>query len=465
MKKTLSIIVLSLFFFTSFAQNPTEEIDPIQEFIEATVQIPFQARLSNIQGVVAVRITMGYDNLPEKYEITQNLNEECDQEALRVVRLINPKYLNDRLAAKKDVVLEVPFFNPHLLHFSKGYLVEYYDKDKNSYEGQEPTYMRRYLVDTLSGMINSSIEYFTFQNKELKLLETVNLERDSWKHVPKTEMLENASDSTKIYFRTARRYNDFPFFVQGFYENGRESSRSFNGESCTYYPSGSVATISKKIKEGKENITKSIEWFANGLMASVIINTRNEGESIDRYLTVWDTQGKQIVRNGEGNFEYCERKNGEVIFYSGLVKEGLKEEQWKGKTTGGEVLFEETYQKGKFVKGISFDNGQTFEYDKKEVPAEFIGGVPSLLKHLQKNLRYPESAQRANAQGKVYVQFTVHPDGTLNDFNVLKGIGFGCDEEAVRVIQLSSGKWKSGKRRGKEAKTRFTLPISYVLGR
>ncbi|MEA5404605.1 TonB family protein [Arcicella sp. DC2W] len=463
MKKALNTIVLTFFFFSAFAQNLTEEIDPIQKFIEATVQIPFQAKLANIQGVVAVRITMGYDNLPEKYEITQNLNEECDQEALRVVRLINPKYLNDRLAAKKDVVLEVPFFNPHLLHFNKGYLVEYFDKDKKSYEGQEPTYMRRYLVDTLSGMINSSIEYFTFQNKELKLLETVNLKMDSWKHEPKTEMLENASDSTKIFFRTARSNNDFPFFAQGFYENGRESSRSFNGESCTYYPSGSVATISKKIKEGKENITKSIEWFANGLMASIIFNTRNETGSIDRYFAVWDSQGKQIVKNGGGNFEYCERKNGEVIFYSGLVKEGLKEEEWKGKSASGEVLFEETYQEGKFMKGISFDNGQKFVYDKQEVPAEFIGGMRSLSKHLQKNLTYPIIAQRANAQGRVYVQCNVDTDGTVSDLTVLKGVGFGCDEEAVRVIQLTSGQWKPGQRRGKIVKTRFTLPISFTM--
>eukprot|EP00388_Colpodella_angusta_P010773 GDKJ01027893.1.p1 GENE.GDKJ01027893.1~~GDKJ01027893.1.p1 ORF type:complete len:493 (-),score=55.85 GDKJ01027893.1:159-1553(-) len=463
MKKTLTSIVLALFFFTLFAQNPSEEIDPIQEFIEATVHIPFQARLANIQGVVAVRITMGYDNLPEKYELTQNLRDDCDKEALRVVKLINPKYLNDKLAGKKSIVLEVPFFNPFLLHFDKGYFIEYFGKDKKPYVGEEPTYIRRYLVDSLSGLIKSNLEYFTYHRKELKLFEVTNLIIDSSRHVPKTELLENPSDSLIIHFRTARSNFDFPYFFQAVYDNGIESSKTFNDETRTYYPNGSIESVSKETKEGKENVTKICKWFVNGLMASVIINTRNESGSIDRYLTVWDTQGKQIVQNGEGNFEYCERKNGEVIFHSGVVKEGLKEEQWKGKTTNGEVLFEETYQKGKFVKGISFDNGQTFEYDKQEVPAELIGGTPILLKHLQKNLSYPASAQRANAQGRVYVQFIVNTDGTLSNYNVLKGVGFGCDEEAVRVIQLSSGKWKPGKRRGKEAKTRFTLPISFMM--
>eukprot|EP01137_Pigoraptor_chileana_P032693 Opistho-2@22473 len=343
MKKTLTSIVLALFFFTLFAQNPSEEIDPIQEFIEATVHIPFQARLANIQGVVAVRITMGYDNLPEKYELTQNLRDDCDKEALRVVKLINPKYLNDKLAGKKSIVLEVPFFNPFLLHFDKGYFIEYFGKDKKPYVGEEPTYIRRYLVDSLSGLIKSNLEYFTYHRKELKLFEVTNLIIDSSRHVPKTELLENPSDSLIIHFRTARSNFDFPYFFQAVYDNGIESSKTFNDETRTYYPNGSIESVSKETKEGKENVTKICKWFVNGLMASVIINTRNESGSIDRYLTVWDTQGKQIVQNGEGNFEYCERKNGEVIFHSGVVKEGLKEEQWKGKTTNGEVLFEETY--------------------------------------------------------------------------------------------------------------------------
>jgi len=99
-----------------------------------------------------------------------------------------------------------------------------------------------------------------------------------------------------------------PLLFQAVYDNGIESSKTFNDETRTYYPNGSIESVSKQTKEGKENVTKISKWFANGLMASVIINTRNESGSIDRYLTVWDTQGKQIVQNGEGNFEYCERK-------------------------------------------------------------------------------------------------------------------------------------------------------------
>ena len=68
-----------------------------------------------------------------------------------------------------------------------------------------------------------------------------------------------------------------------------------------------------------------------------------------------------------------------------------------------------------------------------------------------------------NIEGKVYVQFVVDKDGTLTDVKALKGIGAGCDEEAVRVIQ-EAPKWKPGKQRGRPVKVRMVLPIIFKLG-
>ena len=68
---------------------------------------------------------------------------------------------------------------------------------------------------------------------------------------------------------------------------------------------------------------------------------------------------------------------------------------------------------------------------------------------MQKNLKYPAAAQRANVQGKVYVQFVVNTDGSIQGVEVLKSVGFGCDEEAVRVIKMVP-KWnllEPGKKR------------------
>jgi protein TonB len=93
---------------------------------------------------------------------------------------------------------------------------------------------------------------------------------------------------------------------------------------------------------------------------------------------------------------------------------------------------------------------------------EFMGGMEALARFLQKNLRYPTSAANANVGGKVFMQFVVGQDGGITKVDVLKGIGFGCDEEAQRVVKLMP-KWSPGKQSGKAVAVRFTLPISFQL--
>jgi protein TonB len=97
-----------------------------------------------------------------------------------------------------------------------------------------------------------------------------------------------------------------------------------------------------------------------------------------------------------------------------------------------------------------------------EQNAEFPGGAAELGKFLQKNLKYPPAASRANVQGKVFLSFVVGSDGRITDVSVLKGLGFGCDEEAVRVVK-SMPRWNPGKQSGRAVKSRFNLPISFVL--
>jgi protein TonB len=83
--------------------------------------------------------------------------------------------------------------------------------------------------------------------------------------------------------------------------------------------------------------------------------------------------------------------------------------------------------------------------------------------YVQRNLKYPAQAKRIGIQGKVFVQFIVAPDGSLTDVTAVKGIGGGCDEEAVRVI-INSPKWSPGKQRGQAVNVRMILPITFKLG-
>lgn len=101
-------------------------------------------------------------------------------------------------------------------------------------------------------------------------------------------------------------------------------------------------------------------------------------------------------------------------------------------------------------------------FEKVEIDPQFAGGNEGLRTFLTKNLHYPSPAQRSNIQGRVYLTFTVEPDGSLSNINVIRGIGFGCDEEAIRVMKLMP-KWKPGKQSGRAVRVKFTMPIVFAL--
>lgn len=90
------------------------------------------------------------------------------------------------------------------------------------------------------------------------------------------------------------------------------------------------------------------------------------------------------------------------------------------------------------------------------------GGQTGFNRYIQKNLKYPKQAHRMGVEGKVFVQFVVEKNGSITDVKVIRGIGAGCDEEAIRVIKKSP-KWTPGKQRGKAVKVRMVLPITFKL--
>ncbi|MCA6380463.1 MAG: TonB family protein [Cytophagales bacterium] len=89
-------------------------------------------------------------------------------------------------------------------------------------------------------------------------------------------------------------------------------------------------------------------------------------------------------------------------------------------------------------------------------------GLTAFYEYVKNNLRYPAEARRKGVEGKVFVQFVINIDGSLSEFKVVKGIGSGCDEEAVRIIKESPA-WNPGKQRGIPVKQRYTMPFLFRL--
>ncbi len=108
-------------------------------------------------------------------------------------------------------------------------------------------------------------------------------------------------------------------------------------------------------------------------------------------------------------------------------------------------------------------NGSPNEvYDMVETLPIPDDGMAGWSNYLSANLGYPTTARRKGIEGTVIVAFIVNTDGTVSDFELLRGIGGGCDEEAIRIVK-NSPKWTPGMQDGKAVRTRMRLPINFTL--
>ena len=93
---------------------------------------------------------------------------------------------------------------------------------------------------------------------------------------------------------------------------------------------------------------------------------------------------------------------------------------------------------------------------------EFPGGESALMKFIAENINYPKAAQRIGVEGRVTLAFIIDEQGAITDIEVLRGIGAGCDEEAIRVLKLLPN-YNPGKQRGVPVKVKMRLPINFNL--
>ena len=93
---------------------------------------------------------------------------------------------------------------------------------------------------------------------------------------------------------------------------------------------------------------------------------------------------------------------------------------------------------------------------------EYPGGEEALMRFLQQNIKYPDMARKQDVQGRVVIRFIVDANGNINEVKLFRGIGFGCDEEAVRVVKMMPA-WKPGRNDGKPVSVYFDLPIHFSL--
>ncbi|MCF8331631.1 MAG: energy transducer TonB [Bacteroidales bacterium] len=93
---------------------------------------------------------------------------------------------------------------------------------------------------------------------------------------------------------------------------------------------------------------------------------------------------------------------------------------------------------------------------------QFPGGEEARVEYLQKNIIYPEEAEKNGIEGTVYVTFIVETDGSISNVRLLRGIGGGCDKVAFEAVQ-NMPDWKPGKQKGRPVRVQFNMPLKFKL--
>ena len=211
---------------------------------------------------------------------------------------------------------------------------------------------------------------------------------------------------------------------------------------------------------------KSFMFFSLGLIVSLLLAI-----TAFTYRVYDDTSAKDLSKNSANNDEILE-----VPPTQQLPPPPPKIQQPQIIEVPDEKKIEEEIEINmdtEVTEQTKVEEIKIAEVEEKEDPDQIFlvveetaaptGGMPAFYDFVSKKLKYPAQARRMGIEGKVFVEFVIERDGTITDVKAIKGIGAGCDEEAVRVLQ-SAPKWKPGKQRGKPVRQRMVLPIAFKLG-
>jgi len=202
----------------------------------------------------------------------------------------------------------------------------------------------------------------------------------------------------------------------------------------------------------------------------------NVSESKEEMITMEEQPVENIISKSE--VAIVGRQDTSVLQIStepkevaGVVVAGYsipRDKKSLGKAIGNEnseKAGEVAYIEGIKIRGNKNNNDLSNEenvFTVAESMPEFPGGEEIMHKFILENLEYPQAAKESGIQGTVYLSFVVKTDGSLKDIRVLRGIGGGCDEEAVKVVRKMP-KWHPGIKNGKAVRTVFNLPILFTL--
>lgn len=214
----------------------------------------------------------------------------------------------------------------------------------------------------------------------------------------------------------------------------------------------SVGTINSKASSSQQNKNETFSvmpqtnrFDANGGMRTITV-TGSSNWCIDANPASWthlDKSGNGLTLTADSNSSISSRSAFFVL------------------KSGEEKIRVDIIQDGHILDNNLYASSEEV-YLVTEEDAEYPGGLEALSRYLSENVKYPQKARENNITGRVFVTFVVEKDGSVSHVKLLRDIGAGCGEEAVRVVKAML-KWKPGRIHGEVVRTQFNLPINFEL--
>lgn len=232
------------------------------------------------------------------------------------------------------------------------------------------------------------------------------------------------------------------------------------GEEINYYENGNKQKIINYVNGRPTG--KTISWYENG-------NLKEEGEYTGNYNEAgkyykinqyWDENNKHLIIDGNGVYS---SGNNEDYIETGQYKDGYKDGFYEGKNLKNNTSFIEKYENGKFISGTRTfrDNTKSayFEIEKKPLPKK---GIQDFYNYIGKNFTKTKEAIQNKISGKLYITFVIDKEGKIVEPKSVKPLGYGLDEEAIRVI-TNYENWIPGQQRVVNVRVLYTIPITVSL--
>lgn len=270
----------------------------------------------------------------------------------------------------------------------------------------------------------------------------------------------------KDYYSDLKEYKIFEYYKNNSLKtaatmSGKDSG-SYIGEKTSYYKNGNKQDITY-YNNGRPT-GKALSYYESG-------NLKEEGEYTGNFEIAgklyklnqyWDENNNHLIIDGNG-FYSC----GNSIEYieTGKYKDGFKDGIFEGKDLIKNTSFTEKYENGKFISGTrTFADNTKSEYFEMEAKPFPKKGMQDFYNFIGKNFKYTKESIKNNIQGKIYIRFVIDKDGKITEPIVIKGLGYGLDEEAIRVLSRYEN-WNPGVQKGVKVRCSYSLPLNILSGR